>query len=189
MRVLKGTFLELHELQERHFPALFSWRNADDFMRLCSTRRNPVSPEEFREEMRRDINKDRHEQFMIVRDKECIGTIYSYNLNRTDGHVFVTTFVAGPWRNRGYGARSMVVFLEYLFREFGLYKVYADVYSYNSESLNALASGGFAEEGRFRGHRLYHDERYDLIRLAFFRSQLRVFARLVRRLTGRHSSA
>ena len=189
MQILKGASLELHELQEEHLPTLFLWRNSDDFMELCSTRRNSVSLEDFVAELDSDLKRDRHLQFMIVRKKECIGTIYSYNLNRTDGHAFVTTYIAKDWRDKGCGAEAVVVFLEYLFREYGLHKVYADVYSYNLESLRALTSGRFIEEGRFREHRLYHNERHDLIRLAFFRSQLRDFVSLVKRLTNSDLSA
>lgn len=189
MQILKGRSLELHDLREDHLQVLFSWRNDADFMRLCSTRRNSVSIEEFKTELTSDLGKDRHTQFLIVRSGEYIGTMYSYNYNRTDGHAFVTTFLCGLWRNRGCGAEAMIVFLEYLFREFGLYKVYADVYTYNRESLNALTSGGFTEEGRFRGHRLYGGERYDLVRLAFYRSQIAGFANLVQKLTNRDPSA
>lgn len=189
MQILKGASLELHELQEEHLPTLFEWRNSDDFMALCSTRRNQVSLGEFKAEISSDLKRDRHSQFLIVRKGEYIGTIYSYNLNRTDGHTFVTIFIVESWRNKWYGAEAMVVFLEHLFREFVLYKVYAEVYSYNHESLRALMSGKFIEEGRFRGHRLYGGKRHDLIRLAFFRSQLSDSARLVERLAGRYSPA
>src|SRR3989344_5493250 len=145
MLILTGRRLELHEFQEEHLSALFSWRNANDSMNLCSTRRNSVSFEEFRKELDCDLKKDRHCQLLIVRRKEYIGMIYSYNLNRTDGHIFVTTYLADVWRGKGYGAEAVIVFLEYLFREYGLYKVYAEVYSYNLESLNALTNGGFVE--------------------------------------------
>lgn len=185
MRILKGVSLELHELQEEHLPILFLWRNSDDFMESCSTRRNSVSLEYFKAEIDFDLKRDRHLQFMIVRRKECIGTIYSYNLNSTDGHTFVTTYLAKDWRNKGCGAEVVVVFLEYLFREYGLHKVYAEVYSYNLESLRALTSGRFVEEGRFRDHRLHHSKRHDLIRLAFFRSQITDIASLVKKLTNR----
>lgn len=188
MQILKGASLELHELQEEHLPILFLWRNSDDFMGLCSTRRNVVSLDEFQKELQSDFSRDRHLQFMIVRKDEYIGTLYSYNLNRTDGHAFVTIFIAEAWRDRGYGAEAMVVFLECLFREYELHKVYAEVYSYNLESLRALTSGMFVEEGRFRGHRLYQSERHDLIRMAFFKSQVKDFTLLVKKLTNRDHS-
>lgn len=154
-------------------------------MELCSTRRNSVSLEEFRVEIDHDFNRDRHLQFVILKNQKYVGTIYSYNLNRTDGYVFVTIYIARPWRNNGYGIQAVAVFLEYLFREFGLHKVYAEAYSYNHESLNALMTGGFVVEGRFRGHRLYCGERFDLLRLALFRGQVRNFAPIVKKLTGR----
>ncbi|MCX6787287.1 MAG: GNAT family protein, partial [Candidatus Kaiserbacteria bacterium] len=184
-RILKGVSLELHELQEEHLPTLFLWRNTADFMALCTTRRNTVSLEEFRAELTDDLKKNRHIQFMIVRKGEYIGTLYSYNLNRTDGHVFVTTFMAESWRSRGYGAEATLVFLEYLFREYKLYKVYAEVYSYNPKSLSSLISGGCIEEARFRGHRIHNSERHDLIRMALFRNQLESIIPAMKKLTNR----
>ncbi|HUX80879.1 MAG TPA: GNAT family protein [Candidatus Paceibacterota bacterium] len=186
MQILKGASLELREFQKDHLPTLFVWRNSSDFMELCSTRRNAVSFEEFQTELNRDFNRDRHLQFVIVKNQECIGTIYSYNLNHTDAYVFVTIYLAKPWRGKRYGAEAMVVFSEYLFREYRLYKIYAEVYSYNLESLRSLTNGGFTEEGRFHGHRLHNGARHDLIRLAFFRSHFKDFALLVKRLTNRN---
>ncbi len=188
MRILNGRSLDLHELKEEDVSTLYLWRNSSDFIRLCSTRRNLVSLEEFRTELQSDLKKDRHRQFLIKRKSEFIGTIYSYNLNQTDGHVFVTIFIAEPWRNNGYGAEAVIVFLEYLFREHSLHKVYAEAYNYNTESLHALASGGFIEEGRFVDHRLFHGKRYDLVRLAFFRRQVSESSTLVERVTGRDPS-
>lgn len=185
MQILKGASLELHGLQEEHLPILFLWRNSDDFMGLCSTRRNTVSLDEFQKELQSDFSRDRHLQFMIVRKNEYIGTLYSYNLNQTDGHAFVTIFIAEAWRDKGYGAEAMVIFLEHLFREYELHKVYTEAYSYNLESLHALVSGKFVEEGKFQGHRLYQGKRHDLIRMAFFRSQVKDFSQLVKRLTNR----
>lgn len=189
MRILNGRSLELHELQEKHLPTLYLWRNSSDFMELCSTRRNRISAKAFQAELQCDLKKDRHRQFLIVRKGELIGTLYSYNLNRTDGYAFVTIFIAEQWRSGGYGAQAMIVFLEYLFREHGLHKVYAEAYSYNSESLRALSSGGFVEEGRFVDHRLLREKRYDLVRFAFFKRQVGERASLVKKITGRDPSS
>ena len=189
MRTLKGRSLELQEFQKEHLPVLFSWRTRDDFMSLCSTRRNLVSLDEFRLELEYDFKKDRHLQFLIKKEEEYIGTLYSYNLNRTDGHVFVTVYLPPLWRGMGYGAEAMIIFLDHLFREYDLHKIYADVYSYNRKSLRALISGGFIEEGRFREHRLHLNERHDLIRLALFRSRALTFAPLVKNLAKRASSS
>ena len=110
MVIMMGKNLELYELQEKHLSTLFLWRNSDDFMKLCSTRRNTVSLHEFEAELASDLRRDRHIQFLIVRKEEYIGTIYSYNLNLTDGHVFVTIYIAESWQSRGYGAEAMIVF-------------------------------------------------------------------------------
>ncbi len=185
MVVLSSRNLDLYEIQDEHVPQLFLWRNEDDFMTLCSTRRNRVSLQEFEAELRMDLSRDRHCQFMVVKRGKRIGTVFSYGLNRTDGHAFVTIYFPRKWRRKGYGAEAMVALLEYLFRECQLYKVYAEVYAYNSESLDALRTAGFIEEGRFHGHRLHSGERFDLVRFALFRTQFNDAAATVRRLIAR----
>ena len=184
MLVLKGRSLLLRELEDSDTPILFAWRNSQDFMNLCSTRRNSVSFEEFARELREDIARDRPLQLVIERDSRSVGTIYAYGLNLTDGFSFFTVFMDSQTRGRGLGAAASVLFLEFLFRRYGLFKVYADVYSYNSTALQTLRRAGFRTEGEFYGHRRVGDQRHDVVRLAYYREQIAERASLLRSLTG-----
>lgn len=183
--IMPAKGLRLCALQDEHFPTLFQWRNEPDFMALCSTRRNRVTFDEFVAELHRDFQNDRSYQCLIARGNDYIGTLYCYNLNRTDGFTFFTIYMAAAYRRCGYGAEATALFLSYLFTEYHLYKIYAEAYSYNEGSLRALLSGGFVEEGRFRQHRLHNGKRHDLIRLAFFRKQLVRLNAFVTRLRQR----
>lgn len=183
MFTLKGRFVTLQEITEDDVSTLFRWRNDPIFTGYCSTRRNLVDIVQFRRELRSDLEKDRHLQCIILRKQNPVGTIYSYNLNQTDGYVFVTLYITEPFCKRGYGAETLGLFTLYLFQEFGLYKIYVEVYSYNWSVLQALLKSGFEEEGRFKGHRVFENRRYDLVRLAFFRDKLEHVRRFVERLT------
>lgn len=183
MKTLKAGRIELRQPSDLGLPILYAWRNASDFMHLCSTRRNTVSFEEFVAELKRDFTRDRHLQYLIYLGEQPIGTIFSYNLNRTDGHVFVTLYLAGEYRKRGYGVEACVTFLAHLFEKYDLYKVYLEAYAYNSASIGALEGAGLVEEGRFRGHRFVNGERHDLIRYAVFKTDATRYIALVRRLT------
>ena len=162
---------------------LFQWRNNQRFINYCSTRRNEVTLSEFSKELDGDLKRDRHLQCLILLRDKPIGTIFAYGLNRTDGYVYVTTYIDDTQEKSGYGAEAFALFILHLFKSLELYKIYADVYSHNTHSLKCLKNAGFVEEGRFMGHRLYQNKRYDLVRLSFFRYDFQRLEQFVSRLT------
>lgn len=170
---LENKVLYLRPITRDDIDQLYEWRNSLGFRLNCSSRQAQVAKEAFIKELQTDFRRDRHKQFMIVRRRGDVqvGTIYSYNLNLTDGYVFITTFLDEKYRRVGYGAFAFALFCEHLFMECGLYKVYCDVYSYNNYSIKTMLNGGFVEEGRFREQKFLDGHRYDVIRLALFKSR------------------
>ena len=185
MIILKGRRIWLGEIKKEDIPILCEWRNDARFMSHCSTRRNNVLLRDFEKEIEFDFGRDRYLQCMIFKREKPVGTIYSYNLNRTDGYVFVTIYIVGDYEKRGYGVEAFALFLFHLFQTIQLYKVYVEVYSYNQHSLDCLKKAGFIEEGRFKGHRFYQNQRHDLIRFAFFRKDLLNLKKFINDLTKR----
>jgi len=167
--------LILKPIEKGDTKILYKWRNNDRFTLLCSTRRNKVTFKEFTAELEKDFAKDRHLQYLIIlkNTDKTIGTLYSYNFNPTDQHTFVTIFIEKEYERRGYGVEAIVNFLHLLFRHYKLYKVYMEVYDYNTLSLNTARKAGLSEEGRFKGHRKINNIRYDLIRFAVYREHLK----------------
>lgn len=182
MLILRGRLIWLKEITNEDLAILYEWRNDFNFMSLCSTRRNEVSFDEFKKEIANDFKRDRHLQCLILKEKIPIGTIYAYNLNRTDGYVFVTIYIVAGYEKAGFGSESFATFLLHLFQSLLLHKIYVEVYSYNKHSLDCLRRAGFVEEGRFKEHRLHQGERHDLIRLAFFRKEIARFKNFIDRL-------
>jgi RimJ/RimL family protein N-acetyltransferase len=164
----------LRPIEEKDLPLLHKWRNSVDFIKFCSVRRNPVGYEDFIAELKRDFEKDRHLQFIIeAKNKNVpIGTIYTYNLNLIDGYVFITVYLDGSYRRRGYGVEAVALLLRYLFESLPLHKIYMEVYAYNNLSMSILKRVNFVEEGRFKEHRFFEGGRHDLIRFAVYRNFL-----------------
>lgn len=152
-------------------------------MNFCSTRRNEISIYEFVKELANDLSRDRADQMVIVHGNLLVGTIFTYGLSRTDAFAYITIYIDHKFEKMGYGAEAFVVYLEYVFKKFELYKIYADVYEYNEHSLGLLKSGKFVPEGRFIGHRKIDDRRHDLLRLAFYATQLPEISEFVGRLS------
>jgi RimJ/RimL family protein N-acetyltransferase len=174
MKNIETKRLILSCVAEEDFLTLHNWRNSNIFRNFCSTRRNIVDLNEFKDELSRDLSKDRHIQLMATRkrDRQPIGTIWAYNINLTDGYVFITTFIDPEYQKIGYGIESFTGMIYYLFNRFSsLNKVYTEAYSYNEHSLSIMKGAGFSEEGIFSEHRLLDGNRYNLHRLAFYRKQ------------------
>jgi RimJ/RimL family protein N-acetyltransferase len=185
MRIIKTSRLILKDVDEDEIPILHAWRNSDTFRRFCSTRRNVVSLEDFKQEYVRDLESDRYLQLMIIKKSshEPIGTVWAYNINLTDGYVFITTFLEPNYHKIGYGIESFVGTIIYLFDTLPtLHKIYTEAYSYNHHSVSIMQKAGFLEEGIFLEHRLIDEKRYDLHRFAFYRRQLSENVNLIKKI-------
>lgn len=176
----------LKPLTEGDISLLWKWRNEQPFRDFCSYRKGVVTLDEFREELDGDFSLDRHEQYLIYRRRndEPIGTIFSYDFDQVNGHVFITTYLSDGNQGGGYGPEAFLLFAVHLVEVYDLFKIYTEVYDYNGLSLKTMLKGGFVEEGRFRGHRLYQERRCDLIRLAVYRSDVSRAINLILRLGG-----
>jgi RimJ/RimL family protein N-acetyltransferase len=162
------------DITEDNIETLYLWRENEVFRKFCSVRRDSVSFEEFKEELATDFKRDRFKQLIAFRKKnnQPVGTIWAYNLNLTDGYVFITTFVNPEYEKSGYGIELFAAMMSFLFQELPeLHKIYTEAYSYNTHSISIMKNFGFLEEGVFPDHRLFNGNRYALHRLAFYREQ------------------
>lgn len=177
---INGQRIVLRQIEKTDLATLYQWRNSERFMELCSTRRDTVTPEQFETEISKDLTRDRYLQCLILKKAASIGTIYAYNINKTDGHIFITTFITGAYERHGYGIDACALFINHLFETLGLYKIYMEVYSYNEHSLSIMKKLDLAKEGVFRGHRLKDGRRYDLIRFAIYQHHIIQFHKLLK---------
>ena len=101
---------------------------------------------------------------------EIIGFVFSYEFAAHDGHCNFCVYIKEGYRTTGTGAYAAIVFLDELFREYPLKKVYSHIYNYNKQSLACNISGGFVEEGCLREYRYYDGESHDLHIMSIDRS-------------------
>lgn len=175
MYALETSRIALRAIEEGDYPILLRWRNQERFLHLFSGRRNIVNSLTFLAEMKKAFEGGgRHLQFLIVRkkDQSPIGTIYSFNLDLTDGNLFVNVFIDERFERCGYGAEAVALITCYLFDHLPLHKIYFEVFAYNALSHSTMQNAGFIEEGRFKEHRFYGGQRHDVIRLAVYRNLL-----------------
>ena len=103
-----------------------------------------------------------------------VGFVQAYGLNLHEGWCYSLAYTSPEYR-RGFGAEATAGLLEYLFSEFPLRKVYADVLEFDMDTIKPLLGAGFVEEGRFREH-VWHGEQYwDMYRFAIYREAWQKF--------------
>ena len=117
---------------------------------------------------------------VLLRDSQNVlfGTVFGYRFYPEDKTMCVTIFIKEGFY--GTGIRSMKKFLEQIFLEFDLYKVYFHVYSYNENCLRIIKKLGIPQEGHLVGHRLLQGKRHDLF---IFSLTKEYFSKLFLKLT------
>ena len=80
-------------------------------------------------------------------------------------------FLNKKYRDVGVGALCGVQFLDELFSNYPLRKIYIDVYDYNKQSLACNLGIGFVEEGCLKGYRYNNGEYHDMHLLSITREK------------------
>ena len=158
-----------------HAESWHRWRGEDDSQRF-----NPLFPLTVEELARRlsslsasDLNDRRRTEFrwMIALGAEVIGTVAAMNPSWSMGYVEIGYMLGAEYQGRGLGTRAVALFVEKLFRETSLHRIYATVSLENVASLRLLARLGFTREGIMREHYLIQGRRVDEVLYGLLRHE------------------
>jgi len=72
---------------------------------------------------------------------------------------------------RGYGTDAVIAFLDYLFNELGLHRVYLRLENYNTRALKCYEKCGFTQEGILRHHAFARGEYHDEVMMGILRDE------------------
>ncbi|MCX6809117.1 MAG: GNAT family protein [Candidatus Berkelbacteria bacterium] len=170
--MLKTATMCLRPVVDDDYPFLFQIRNDLENLHLWSVRRHALLDlESFAIEFERDMQSDKHVFLIIEKHGQPIGFVFSYSPQFIDQYCCVTIYLIPQKRLVGMGPLALGMFLCYLFETFNFYKIYCDVYSYNTISVNTLKRFRAELEGAFREHRFYSGKRHDLLRFAIYSDQ------------------
>lgn len=168
----EGERMVLRSVGRPDYPAFLRWRTELTDLHIWSSSRRVPTLEEFGTEMDTML---RQSVVLLVIAKEAaqpIGFVQAYNFNQADGWCFFAAYLAPAYRRARYGAEAFMPFVDYIFRNFNIRKIYMDVHEFNMEFLGvALQSGAFVEEGRFREHTWYDGRFWDMVRVALYRDR------------------
>ena len=103
-----------------------------------------------------EIARQRREQDILVwaiaeTDSELlIGTVAVFGFNREQGRAEIGYSLHRDWQGRGLASETLQLVLPYLFQEYGLRRIEADVDPRNRASCRLLEKLGFVREGLLR---------------------------------------
>lgn len=159
----------LDVVREDDIPSLFDWTEDCRALGLWHMGNPQRSLEVFRVQMRRMLAGTN--TFIIRRGGTGapVGLVQLYDVSLENGWAFYFQYMAPEYRQHVFAAEAALLFVDQVFAQTSLRKIYADVYEYNDLALRSLLNAGCKEEGRFREF-AWHDGRYwDCYRLSLSR--------------------
>ena len=112
-------------------------------------------------------------QFIIESEEgNPIGRIFYEHLDTKHQRTEIGMHIGEKeYWGRGYGTDVMITFLDYLFNELGLHRVYLRVQSYNTRGLKCWEKCGFTQEGILRDHSFTRGEYHDDLVMSMLRDE------------------
>ena len=117
----------------------------------------------FLEWFRNRLQYEIHDFYGVFYMNELIGYVYNYNFTLRNGRCSIVGVVAKEYRGSGLGVKATISFIDRLFRDYPLRKIYTSVYEYNIESLNANTKAGLICEGRLKESKYYQGRYWDTV--------------------------
>ncbi|MFN8428981.1 MAG: GNAT family protein [Spirosomataceae bacterium] len=164
--------LSIRPIMKKDAPVLFNWRNRASFLANCTHRPTIRTLSDFTKELHTDFQRDRLNQGLICLSGTPIGTIYSYGYHENDAYCYLTIFIDEHWQKSGLGLKAFLLFTEYHFNEYQLYKIYADIYEDNIGSRGLFERLDIPLEGCFKQQHRVGNIRRDVLRFAIYEKDL-----------------
>jgi RimJ/RimL family protein N-acetyltransferase len=104
-----------------------------------------------------------NKQFLIETEEGVtIGRIFHENLDAKHRRTEVGMQIGEKeYWGRGYGTDAMITFLDYLFNELSMHRVYLRLQGYNTRALKCYEKCGFTREGTLRHNTFTKGKYYD----------------------------
>ena len=165
-----GSRVLLRPISREDYPLLFKWRSDTTSLHLWSTHRRVISFEQFAAGLEALLQEC---VFFLVVERMTgreVGFVHTYSASPEDGFTHFILYADESVRGTGLVVEASILFGDYLFKFFSLRKLYAEVYEFNQQSIDALTSAGFVHEGTLKQHFWYLDRYWDMYQYALYRS-------------------
>lgn len=150
--MLTGKKVKLMAVQKSDREILYGWINDAELVRFNAPYR-PVEPEEHAAWFD-GLHRDPSRVVFAVRDicdERLIGLVQLIDINPVHRSAeMVIRIGSAEHRGRGCGSETLVLLLDFAWRDLNLHRVMAHVFADNNRAIVAYRKVGFAEEGRLR---------------------------------------
>lgn len=154
--------IRLRALEREDLPQLRDWRNQDSMRLYFREYRllNMVNQCDWFESMSRDRNTEMFGIETRTADWELIGVCGLCYINWVDRHAEVSIYIGSPdYRRQGCATETLEQLKQRAFLEFGLHRLWAEIYVYNVASVCLFEKCGFVREGIRKEHH-FHDGKF-----------------------------
>lgn len=152
--LFEGQRVRLRAVEASDWQVFYLWDFDTDFGRLTDKVWFPGSSDSVRawaeKQSRQDAKNDKFRFVIETLNREMVGTINTHHCVPRNGTFMYGIAIAPPHRCRGYASEAIRLTLRYFFDERRCQKVNAEVYSFNSPSIQLHERLGFRLEGRLR---------------------------------------
>ena len=168
---LKGKFCILEPFDRKYFESIYDIEQDIERIKYFSDNPKLVSKERFAENFSRKLSNYYHQYFIIKKKStnEVIGYVYSYNLNIQNSYAYIAISSDESPESRCAVAEGGIIFINFLFKQYALNKIYADIYSFNVKSIHLVSTAGFVQEANLKKHKYYNNEYHSLLIYSLYR--------------------
>ena len=173
--MIVGKKARLRALEKSDLPAVWKWLNDGEMMWFLGEPCNTQSLAELErwfaalQEVPGYPNK-----YFIIETEEgtTIGRIFYEHLDTRHHRAEVGIHIGEKeYWEKGYGTDAMIAFLDYLFNELGLHRVYLRIQSYNTRAIRCYEKCGFTQEGILRQNTFTRGKYYDDLMMSILRDE------------------
>ncbi|WP_217589415.1 GNAT family N-acetyltransferase [Lentibacillus saliphilus] len=120
-----------------------------------------MSLEKLKDFYEKNLENDRHRQFILTENGEKIGFVGLFSMNQRDRNAEFAIMIDPAQQGKGYAKSATRLALDYAFSRLNLHKVYLIVDKANEKAVHIYEKAGFQVEGELKEHfyvnGTYHD--------------------------------
>lgn len=151
--MIEGKNIHLRSIEEEDLPKLRDWRNSKYVRRTTREYRllNMFNQKSWFESLH-EQNPPDHIMFGIINTKKIlIGVCGLTYIDWKNRNAEISVYLEGEnWQKRLETKESVILLMSYGFEELGLHKLFAEIYSFVSETIKLYESLNFHNDGVIR---------------------------------------
>jgi diamine N-acetyltransferase len=143
----KGKKVHLKAFEREDLELSLEWNN-DEAISAYNSSRFPNSVLEQTQWYERTQNDKSKKRLIICSNEtgERAGMVSLFNINERHRNAEIGVYLSPAFQKKGFAKESIMLLSEFAFMELGLHKLYASIYSFNTDSVKLFEAAGYSHE-------------------------------------------